>query len=104
MRGHDPRQKKNRSEPAFGPAFLLERFLVSKAAALRAWKPRNWVGVGGETAESGSQKSLRHARWKFKWCHGLTKLGGGNRSQQRGEALDKGMGCGIDHDRDTARK
>lgn len=46
LRGHDPRQK-NRSEPAFGPAFLLERFLVSKAAALRAWKPRNW-GWGGQ--------------------------------------------------------
>ena len=46
MRGHDPRQKKNRSVPAFGPAVLPERFLVSKAAVLRAWKLRNWVWCG----------------------------------------------------------
>lgn len=63
MRGHDPRQKKNRNVPAFGPAILPERFLVSKAAVLRAWKPRNWVwwraGVGEQRkpAESDDRKS-----------------------------------------------
>lgn len=72
MRGHDPRQKKNRSVPAFGLAILPERFLVSKAAVLRAWKPRNWVWRGVGWGSGGNQqkvktRSLRYARCNFKW-------------------------------------